>query len=130
MSNSSICLIDRTLLGATTPNQSWSGSNVNEGVFCIPQSFCITGASPSDCFMSYLRHSFGRESYPSAEMQSLYSTATLQTGLRGIGEISWYILWNCTYTLMWGLFIYQYLFCSVWELKWKWWNRIKNCPIL
>ena len=33
-----------------------------------------TGASPSDCLMSYPGHSMG-ESYPSAEMQSVYFTA-------------------------------------------------------
>ena len=34
----------------------------------------IIEASPSDCFMSYLGHSW-EESNPSAEMQSVYSTA-------------------------------------------------------
>ena len=35
MSNSSICPIDKTLLGATTPSQSGAGSDVNEGVIRI-----------------------------------------------------------------------------------------------
>ena len=52
MSNSSIWFIDRTLC-ATTLSQSGPWSNGNEGVFCIPQSSIITGASSSDCFMSY-----------------------------------------------------------------------------
>ena len=34
----------------------------------------ITGASPSDSFVSYLGHLLG-ESYHSTEMQSVYSTA-------------------------------------------------------
>ena len=34
----------------------------------------ITEASPSDCLVSYLEHVLG-ESYPSKEMQSVYSTA-------------------------------------------------------
>ena len=52
----SIWPIDRTLLGATTPGQSGPGSDGNEGVLHIPQSSSITGASSSDCLMSYLRH--------------------------------------------------------------------------
>ena len=74
MSNSSIWPINSTLSGATTPGQSRPGSNGNERVLCIPQSSSITEASPSDCLMSYLGHLLG-ESYPSAEMQLVYSTA-------------------------------------------------------
>ena len=43
--------------GATTSGQSKTGSDSNEGVLCIPQRYCITGTSPSDFFVSYLRHS-------------------------------------------------------------------------
>ena len=50
-----------TLSGATTPSQSEPGSDGNEGVLRIPHSSRITGASPSDCLVSYLGH---------AEMQS------------------------------------------------------------
>ena len=46
-----------------------------KGVLRIPQSFCITGTSPSDCLVSYLGHSFGGGAYPSAEMQLVYSAA-------------------------------------------------------
>ena len=74
MSNSSTWPIDRTLSGAITPGQSGPGSNANEGVFCIPQSSSTTGASPSDCLVSYLGHSLGK-SYLFAEMQLVYSTA-------------------------------------------------------
>ena len=73
MSNSSICPRDRNLSGASALGQSGPGSDANEGVFCIPQSSSITEASLSDCLVSYLGHSLG-ESYPSAEMQSMYST--------------------------------------------------------
>ena len=48
---SSIWPIDRALSGATTPGQSWPGSDGNEGVLCIPQS--IIGTWPSDCLVSY-----------------------------------------------------------------------------
>ena len=71
---SSILPIDRTLSGAPTPGQSGPECNGNKEVLCIPQSSSITGASPSDCLVSYLGHSL-EESYFSAEMQSVYSTA-------------------------------------------------------
>ena len=66
--------MDRTLSGATNPGQSEPGTDGNEGVLCIPQSFSITGASPLDRFVSYPGHSLGMF-YPSAEMQSVYSAA-------------------------------------------------------
>ena len=56
------------------PDHSGPESNGNEGVVRIPQSPCITGTSPSDCLVLYLGHSLGT-SYPSAEVQSTYSTA-------------------------------------------------------
>ena len=59
MSNSSIWSIDRTQSGATTPSQSGPGNNSNERVLCILQSSSITGASPSDCLMSYPGYWFG-----------------------------------------------------------------------
>ena len=74
MQFSSIKPIDWALSSATTPGQSGPESNGNEGVLCIPQSSSITGTSPSDCLVSYPGHSLGRGSYPSAEMQSVYST--------------------------------------------------------
>ena len=76
MQFSSIKPIDRALSGATTPGQSGLGSNGSEGVLRIPNSSSITGTSPSDCLVSYPGHSLGRGvSYPSAEVQSVYSTA-------------------------------------------------------
>ena len=62
------------LSGATTPGQSGSGSDGNEGVLRIPQSSSTAGTSPSDCLVSYPGHSL-RGSYPSAEVQSVYFTA-------------------------------------------------------
>ena len=55
---SSICPIDKTLSGATTLGQCGPGSDGNKGVLNIPQNSSITGASPSDCLVSYLEHSF------------------------------------------------------------------------
>ena len=57
MLNSSIWSIDRTLSSDTTPSQSGPESYGNEGVFCIPQISSITGASQSDCLVSYPGHS-------------------------------------------------------------------------
>ena len=45
--------IDSALSGATTSGQFEPGSDGNEGVHRISQSSSITGASPSDCLMSY-----------------------------------------------------------------------------
>ena len=66
MSNNLIWPIDRTLSNATTPSQSGPGSDGNEGVFHIPQSSSINGASPSDYSMSYPGYSQGKF-FPSAE---------------------------------------------------------------
>ena len=72
---SSIWPMDRTLLDVTTPGQSGSGNDGNEGVLCIPQSSSITEASLSDCLVSYPRHSLWVGSCPSSEKQSAYFTA-------------------------------------------------------
>ena len=65
--------IDRTQSSATTPGQSRHGGDGNEGVLYIPQSSKITEASPSDSFVSYPGR-LQEESYPFAEIQSVYST--------------------------------------------------------
>ena len=73
--------IDRTQSGATTPSQSGSRSNGNEGVFYILE-ISKAGASSSDCLMSYPGHSLERVgSYSTTEMQLVYSTAQ-PTGLK------------------------------------------------
>ena len=48
MSNSSICSIDRTLSGATTPGQSVRGSDGDNGVLNISQSSLIIETIPSN----------------------------------------------------------------------------------
>ena len=53
MSNIVSWPIDKTLSGATTPGQSEPGSDGNERVLRIFYNSSITGASPSDCLMSY-----------------------------------------------------------------------------
>ena len=73
MSNSTIWLIDRTLSGATTPGQSGPRSNVKKGVLHIPES-SKTETLPSDWLISYKDTCWGGGAYPTAEMQSVYST--------------------------------------------------------
>ena len=68
MSNSLIWPIDRTLSGAITLGQSGPESDGNEGALRVPQ------ALKAHCLVSYPGLSLG-ESYPSSEMQSVYSTA-------------------------------------------------------
>ena len=57
-SNSSMWPIHRTISCATTPDQRGRGGNCNEGELFIHQSSSITGASQTDCIMSYARHTF------------------------------------------------------------------------
>ena len=55
----------------------------------------IAGASPSDCLVSYAAHTLW-ESYPSAEMQSVYSTVPVDwaTPVRvpSMGQIDLFII--------------------------------------
>ena len=61
---------------ATTSGQSRPGSDGNKGALRIPQSSRIIEASPSNCLVKYPGHSLWRgESYSSAEIQSVHSTA-------------------------------------------------------
>ena len=75
MSNCSICIINRTLSGTTIVGQNGLGGDGNEEILRIPQNSSITGASPSDCLLSYAGHSLG-ESYLSVEMHLVYSAAS------------------------------------------------------
>ena len=50
------------------------GAMVNKWILCIPQSSSITGALLSGYSVSYPGHLL-EESYPSAEMQLVYSAA-------------------------------------------------------
>ena len=59
--NSSILILDRTLIVTISPCQI--GPESNEEILHIYYSSCI-GASPSDVFVSYLGHSLGRSLTP------------------------------------------------------------------
>ena len=58
MINNSIWFVDGNLTGTTSPGQSRPGSNGNEGVLHISQSFS-TGASVSNDLVSYQEYSLG-----------------------------------------------------------------------
>ena len=97
----SIWPIDWTLLGATTPGQSKTGSDRNEVVLCIPQTSSITGASLSAFLVSYTGHSL-REIYPSAEMQSVYSTPELVIYSQG-SVVQSKKMWNLVVAILFWL---------------------------
>ena len=104
---SSIWPIDRTLSGVTTLGQSRPGSNCNEGVLHISQSSSITGASPSDCLVSFSGHSLD-ESYPSAEKQSVYSRATANRATSALWQ-------NLKYL---SVFLLSFIF-MLWSIEWQ-----------
>ena len=56
------------------PGESGPGRNSNEGMLNIPQS-SRTGASPSDAVLCHILDTRLGGLTPSAEMQSVYSTA-------------------------------------------------------
>ena len=66
--------MDKTLSGVTASGKSRPGSDGNKGL-CIPQSSSIFRTSQSDCLVLYLGHLLGGGTYPSAEMQLVYSAA-------------------------------------------------------
>ena len=95
MSNSSSWPIDRTLSGYTTLVESGPRCNGNEGILHIPQS-SNTGASQSDCLVSYPGHLLGEESNFSAEMQPVYSTASANWALKAWSEMQTTLSWIWT----------------------------------
>ena len=75
---SSIWPIGSTLSGATTPGQSGPGRDGNEGILCIPQSFSITGTSPSDSLVPYSGHFLGGGLTTCREAVSLFYSPSQQ----------------------------------------------------
>ena len=74
--NSSIWPTDRTLTGFTPQGQSRPGSNGNEELIFIPQSFS-TVATPSNSVLCYMQDTWwwGRVLTFFAEVKLMYSTA-------------------------------------------------------
>ena len=91
----SIWPIHRTRSGATSPCQSRPGSDGNGVVLFISISSSITKTSPSDCFMLYTGYSLRGRSYPSAEKQSVYSTAPADWAIFYILTVLKIFLQNC-----------------------------------
>ena len=82
------------LSGATTSYRSGPGNDSNEGVVRIAQSSSMSGASRSDCFVSYPQRSL-RECYPSAEMQSVYFPVPSDwANIPGEWNQTWPIKWK------------------------------------
>ena len=82
------------------PLHAWVDQG-NERVLYIPQSYGITGASPSDCLVSYPGHYFKVGDLPaSAEMQLVYSTTPLDLAI-------WQRDWINRY------FYYYYYYCDI-----------------
>ena len=71
---------DKVLSGATTPAQCGPGINGNEVGHVIPQSFSITGTSPSEFLLLNPGHSL-EGSYPSVEVQSQLSLENIYFSL-------------------------------------------------
>ena len=91
---SSIRHIDRNLSGATTPSQSGPGSDGNKGVLRIPQIYCITGASPSDCLVSWQRTlDIGVLPFCRNAVSELCSLSRLCKWILWWGSSSW-VLWG------------------------------------
>ena len=84
----------RALLSAITPGQSGPVNNGNKGVLHTLQSSRITGASPLDCLVSYPKNTLG-ESYPSADMQSVYAVGLADWATRwgSLTSLQRYNLW-------------------------------------
>ena len=94
-----------TLSGAITPGQSGVGSDGNDGVLRIPQSYCSTGALSLDCLFSYPGHL--SESYSSAEIQSGYSiTQPGGTGSNDTEEVHFQELRSSSLTTVYSLVSY------------------------
>ena len=101
MSNTSIWPTDGILSGGP-----WCDGN--KRVLRIPQISSITGALPSDCLISYSRHSLG-VSYPTTEMQSVYSTAPADWAMSCL-EVSKHKKYNSVFLIWELIFIYCRLF--------------------
>ena len=112
---SSILPIDRTLIDATIPRQSGPGCDSNENIRRIPQSFSITGTSPSDCLVSYPGHSLW-EFCSSAYNHSVCSTAWADKAMTF--WVCFNSMWNSNDIRFQGCFYQCILVCSYHHHNW------------
>ena len=89
MLSSTIWPIDWTLSGSTSPGQSRPGNYSNERILHIPQNSSNNGPSPLDDLISYQDTPLSGESYPSEEMQPVYSTAPADWALETFWISDW-----------------------------------------
>ena len=88
---------------------------VNRGELCILQSSSISGASPSYCLVSYLRHSL-KESYPSAELQTVYSMAPADWARLRRSKINIYINEASYRLLIFGsFFLVKWFYATIYQ---------------
>ena len=153
-SNSSIWLIDGTLLSAATPGQNGSGSNGNEGVFYIPQNWsftirwfsiiswtCVGGGVLPFCSWYILQPQQTRLITVRIAYISLNNVETELMALADCQSQSFndYISQKWTATkhqwlyLCYPNFIYIYIYINgcLWcngyrHVKWTWWHKFKS----
>ena len=94
-------------------DQSWPGSNGNEGVRRIPQSFSITGTSPSDCLVSYIQdtHSTAPADWAILFLKWAEVTSCVPNKpIRTIFFLSYFFLWRI---FLWKSLqnIFSWIFC-------------------
>ena len=109
-----VYLTHRILSGATTLGQSRLGRNGKEGTLCIPQSSGINGALQSDCLVSYPGYLLGK-SYPSVEMQTVYSTTSVDWAIFLIND-------HFSYTQLYGIkyyYLIQIIFPQLYSIKYS-----------
>ena len=111
---SSIWPIDRTLSSATNPRQSEPGSGGNEGVLSS-----ITGTSPSDCLVSYPRHSLRDRERWGGVLPLCRDAVSVFYSLSRLGKI---LLWSYEINskLLYNLICYTFIFYFVKHF----WNNI------
>ena len=84
------------------------GTMAMMGHSAFPKPPSITGTSPSDCLASYTRTLVGRESYSSAEEQSVYSTV----------PPDWANICVCVYIHI-DIYVYVYIYVYVQDVKYN-----------
>ena len=136
----SICPIDRNLSGATNPGQCGPEKNGSKWVHCISQSSSFTGASPSDCLVSYPWHTQGwglqrcNQSIQQPQLTGItsYLLAPIWIDIHDI-QVIWLsteesFIWILLDTLLQNQRIGNHWIFSVWCYinLWRWFN-IKSC---
>ena len=102
--------LDRTLSGTIIPGQNGHGSDGNKRVLHIPHCSSISGASPSDCLVSYLGLLLG-ESYLFAIASR--STQAWSGSIWKSPIYGWLIVWVLWHINLCGLFNAESIFMQI-----------------